>query len=73
MNAQNGSGSERGMGLAGRDQSTEQETIFQEQLEQRVCQVEGGEVGRSPELLFSKLMNLVFILNSVALKSVDEF
>ena len=61
------------MGLAGRDQSTEQETIFQEQLEQRVCQVEGREVGRSPELLFSKLMNLVFILNSVALKSVDEF
>ena len=39
------------MGLAGRDQSTEQETIFQEQLEQRVCQVEGREVGRSPETL----------------------
>lgn len=51
MNAQNGSGSERGLGVVGGDQSTEQETMFQEQLEQRVCQVEGGKVGQSPETL----------------------
>ena len=51
MNAQNGSGSERGLGVVGRDQSPEHETLFQEQLEQRVCQVEGGKVGKSPETL----------------------
>lgn len=40
-------GSERGMGvLVGRDQSTQQEAVFQEQQEPRACVVEKGKEAR---------------------------
>lgn len=53
------------MDIVGRDQSTEQGAVFQGQPEQRLCGLEAREVGGSRESCFSKLMSLIFILNSL--------